>query len=139
MLSWGKKTDVKQSEKVPAVLIEVAKDFWLLHPMKEMLDNVSNPQYFGTDKKIPQGRLKSMLGGFYLTFTMFKTCPEQLRMPKILMDAQDVLCFKYFLMCVAESKISKFVKLVIQTMVTDLTLDGAFELCAESRMVSPFH
>ena len=122
-------------ERITGILIEQAKDFWLLHPMKEVREDFFNHDAIKTASSLPESRLKAMVAGFYLTFTMFKTIPGSIRKIKILMDIRDLYCLKYFQLCIANSKVSKFVKLIVQAMIFDLSLDGAFRLCAESHMV----
>ena len=125
-------------ERITGILIEQAKDFWLLHPMKEVREATSEDRKKISTAGVPESRLKAMVGGFYLTYTMFKTIPETIRKIKIQMDVQDLHCLKHFQFCVEKSKVSKFVKKIIEAMMYDLSLDGAFRLCA-SRVVRAIH
>jgi hypothetical protein len=124
----------EQFQEVETVLLQLAKNFWLVYPMHEAVENLSNDQFFqaGVDKSV----LKMMVAGFYLTFCMFQSWTVAGVRVHIVLDAKDLRSFGYFRKGLEEcGAVPSVVKVDIQAMVGILTYGDGFQLTSESDVI----
>ncbi|CAG7728870.1 unnamed protein product [Allacma fusca] len=119
-----------QLDQVETVLLQLAKDFWLVYPMQEVFRNLFNDNFFQAPAKISV--VKMMVGGFYLVYCMLQPWDIAGVRVHVSLDAKDLLAFYYFRKCLVECSISMVVKYDIRAMLSVLAYGEAFHVASES-------